>query len=174
MADFAAAIRDLAKEFIASGDAPSPVAINTGLCADFASAFEETHGTSFPLASICSLDDVLDEEYRFDAFRVVQHRGFEPPPGLTYEDLNAIGAGEKLSHTWLEDKGMHHDAEVPEGVAHAFDLPCLRHGLHEILEAHDPAKLATLEKSNGWWAETARIRAVREPMIRAYAEGPRP
>jgi hypothetical protein len=138
--------------------AVSPIEINAGLCADFADAFTSAFGRG---TEILGTDDLFTEA-RSGSERL---KAAVPPPGLTWDDLDVLGAVEGLSHSWIAYDGRHFDAELTRGAASPFDLPCIRHGLHELMEMREPVLLEALVSEHAWWHETQKIREEREPLL---------
>jgi len=136
----------------------SPIEINAGLCADFADAFTSVFGQG---AEILGIDDLFAEATSGSE----RMKAAVPPPGMTWSDLGSIGAVEGLSHSWIAYDGLHFDAEATRGVANPFDLPCVRHGLHELMEMREPVLLRALVSAHAWWQETQKIREEREPLL---------
>jgi len=136
----------------------SPIEINAGLCADFADAFTSVFG---PGAEILGIDDLFEEATSGSE----RMKAAGPPPGMTWADLDVLGAVEGLSHSWIAYEGRHFDAETTRGAANPFDLPCIRHGLHELMEMREPELLEALVSAHAWWQETQKIREEREPLL---------
>lgn len=131
----------------------SPVLMNTGLCADVATAIEEALPAELRgLVAVVGSDDLLEGGERW--------RGTAVPPGLTWDDLVAIGK-DGLSHTWILHDGLHYDAETLEGTVNPIDLPCIRHAIVELLEIHRPALLEAMA-SDPWYVAAAELRRARE------------
>lgn len=155
--DIALALEALVAAF-STDDGITRIEINTGLCADFADAFTSSFGRG---SQVIGIDDMAEE--------ALAGRGRFPnassPPGMTWDALEAVGMSMDLSHTWIFFEGRHFDAEMTEGVDNPFDLPCIRHGLHELLEMREPDLLSRLTEEHGWWMETQRIRLEREPLL---------
>jgi hypothetical protein len=160
------ALADMIEEFRVDSGA-SPVEINTGMCADFADAFTSFYGRG---TEVLGTDDLF-EEARSGGERMA---GAVPPPGTTWELLDALGAVDVLSHSWIAHDGLHYDAEAIEGVANPFDLPCIRHCLHELIEMREEDLLAALTDEHPWWQDTSKIRLEREPLLFGAQNAPSP
>lgn len=148
-------ITRLVADFIVEG-ASSATAINTGLCADFASALVECLPGD-PLPHIIGTQDLLAEA----PAGLGIWEGVRPPPGLTWSDLLALGENDEFAHTWVIAGRRHYDAETPFGVESPFDLPCIRHALHEVMEMKRPEMLQGVAP-HAWWSETQAVRSARE------------
>lgn len=141
-------------------DGLSATAINSGLCADFADAITSSFGME---SAVFSIDDLFDDSGGLVTVSA-------PPPGTDWNLLERIGVPDDLSHSWILFDGRHYDAEAPDGVDNPFDLACVRHGLHELLERRNGKLLDELTESYGWWREAARLRLEREPLLPGPSE----
>jgi len=162
--DISVALEALVESF-RTLDGVSRVAINTGLCADFADAFTSSYGNG---------TDMMDLETMVEEVGEGRMPGAVPPPGLTWELLGEMGMTEQLSHSWVIFEGRHYDAESTAGVDNPFDLLCVRHGLHELMVLRQPDLLAKLTEEHPWWQKTLDVRKQREPEIEAMWNRPVP
>lgn len=148
------AIRSLSHTFAAETGL-TPVGINSGLCADFADALTKNFGMG---TMVVGIDDLFDEFGELALFSTAA-------PGIDWDCLERIGAPSELSHSWILFDGRHYDAEAPDGVGNPFDLACIRHGLHELMELRDQQRLDDLTETYEWWRETAQLRREREALL---------
>lgn len=166
----AAAVAAAARAWIEEGEAEDAVAINRGLCADFADALargiREDAGIEVGLMSFHDLcfDDPAPRGSigGFDPSAIARHPGLAPPPGTDWRMLEAVRANLEVCHTWIVHAGLHYDAETPEGCANPLDLYCVRHALAELVQLHRPDLYDALVAEHGWWARTRDIRSLRE------------
>lgn len=155
--DITLALEDLVDAF-STDDGITRIEINTGLCADFADAFTSSFGRG---SQVIGIEDMVEEALAGGG----RFPNASPPPGMTWDALEAVGMSMDLSHTWIFSEGRHFDAEMTEGVDNPFDLPCIRHGLHELMAMREPGLLSRLTEEHPWWMETQRIMQEREPLL---------
>lgn len=175
-----ATVADLRDEFVDDGRAASPEEINCGLCVDFAEALESrilgTPLARLPGAVLQFEDFAIDPDgdgepgdIRIEA--ISREPGFEPPPGLTWEDLNRWRIGETVVHAWLSLGSLHYDAETPQGVANPLDLPCIRSTVVAVAEREDPDLVETLS-GHGWWSDSRAIAERRRDALLGQVRAP--
>lgn len=138
-----------------------PVAINTGLCADFADALCADLAGVGAAAEIFTLDYFWSPDGGLDADSAARRAVVKLPDGLDWDMLTSADVAERASHAWVEFEGLCFDAEAPEGVESPFDLPSIRHALTEIVDA-DPQMFPHDLEDRSWWIESRSLRAVRE------------
>lgn len=138
------AIKQVRKQYIASGQAKSFYEINNGLCDDFADdvialmgGYKEDLTELGNENFMIGLDGDKCGDDVWDWKLLKKHWGITPPAGLAKSDVNNMGFG---GHVWIVSGQMHYDAECPDGVASFFDLPLFRrHIVCELRERGIPA-----------------------------------
>lgn len=172
------AIETLVAEFVETGRAESPEAINCGECVDFAEALQDrlpgTPLSAYPGAVLqfedfCADEDGEPGDIRRDA--VAREPGFVPPPGLDWCTLDRWRIGECVVHAWLSVAGRHYDSETPEGVDNPFDLPCIRSTVLAVGENEEPGRVEALSELP-WWRETREIVARRDAALKPSSPAP--
>jgi hypothetical protein len=97
----------------------------------------------------------------------------QPPPGLSLEEVAALGIEEHINHHWLVSEGRHFDASCPDGVDSVFDLRGIRQTAAEVLERDHPKLLHKLCGEHEWWIESV-LMLIDFRKQRAAAEAPQP
>lgn len=177
-------VEAVAQDFLERGEARSLPELNCGLCVDVADEIERritgTPLAALPVAVLQFEDFCIDPEddsdtpgdIRLEA--VAHYPGFEPPPGVTWDDLNRWRFGESTVHAWIMVGDRHYDAETSQGVTNPFDLPCLRCLLLATVESQDAPLLARLESEHGWWRESLEIAGSRDVILGIGGASPAP
>jgi hypothetical protein len=149
-------IRAVLAEYLAQTFATSAQEINAGLCADFATdviqrlpgGLRDSTATDLCVASFMKVEgDSYESGRPFDRKLLRKHwPEVIPPNGLTWADLDvlSVDAGfDEGTHVWIEEDGLHYDAECPDGTRNFFELPFF----HRVI--------------SGWIAEVQPNEAVR-------------
>ena len=82
---------------------------------------------------------------------------WNPPIGLSTEDVRELRIIENLNHIWLIHRGRHFDASTPAGVAELFDLRLVRQVAVELIGRADPCRLERLVAEHAYWRESAAL-----------------
>lgn len=138
-----------------------PVAINMGLCADFADALSVDLAEAGVDAEVFTLDCYWSPDGGLDADAAARRAAVRLPEGLDWDVLTMAEVANRASHAWVEFGGMCFDAEMTDGVASPFDLPSIRHALTEIFDL-DPTLFPDDLEGRDWWIASRDLRAVRE------------
>lgn len=118
-----------------------------GLCGDFNDICWEAAGKAGIEIQLEGVYMTLDES----------DCEFEPPVGVTMEQLEGWGVISNLSHCWVIHDGRHYDAITPDGVDTPFDLRLFRQVCVEIMRDQAPQQLDYLTSEHAWWAESVRL-----------------
>lgn len=132
--DIPAAIRQLRKEYIDQGLAPSYYEINNGLCdnftADLIASFNHPEG----LWDLCNQNFTMDDSDReWDWALLEKHwPNIRAPKGLSHEEMDDLEFG---YHVFINCEDRFYDAECPDGVKNFFDLPIFRRVIVQALRS---------------------------------------
>lgn len=149
------AIIRLREQYVSEGQAPDFLAINHGLCGDFADEIvellPEVEGLeAIGITGFVETDPETDCAYDsggpFDLELIGAHwPNITPPEGLTWEDMNQLSEDAGFScgtHVFLTFNGKFYDAEAEQGVDTPFELPFFQRVIASWLEERpQPPKL---------------------------------
>lgn len=136
-------VKDLVAGYVADGRAKDAYEINCGSCQDFAAELiRALDDRSMGLRAYeIWVDDLLqgdpldDERGDFDRERVERdHPATRPPEDLGWDGMDVVAKEYDFAggtHVWVVIEDRHYDAEAPEGVDNAFDLPFFKRKLDD-------------------------------------------
>lgn len=136
-------VSGLVAGYIASGKAKDAYEINCGSCQDFAAELVvalDRSGLGLRAYEIW-VDDMLegepldDERGAFDRARMLRdHPATVPPDDLSWDEMDVVATDYGFaggSHVWVVIEDRHYDAETPDGVDNAFELPFFKRKLED-------------------------------------------
>jgi hypothetical protein len=110
--------------------------VNAGNCDLFASGLLRRLGRTVPLLDERDIGDFLmeesedeDEATLLNRERLERDYDYQPPEGMTWEDLDDLAlfcCWSSGTHVWVSDGTRHYDSECPEGVDNFLDLPIFK------------------------------------------------
>lgn len=80
-----------------------------------------------------------------------------PPPGMTLQEVSALGIESHINHHWLVSGGRHYDASCPAGVDSVFGLRSIRQTAAEVMQRDHPVVLERLCSEHPWWRDSVQL-----------------